>query len=523
MIKEDKILITGHPRNLKYFIKKGYNPIVKVDFLINTTDLMPGSAYKITSICDECGGESNNAFKDYYNYTNGLNDKFYCSKCKSIKYKKTCLDKYGVDNVMKLDITKENLKITIKNKYGVDHYSETREYKEKYKKTCLDKYGVENSFMFFKDKIKDTSFEKYGGHYMSMDSVKKELKYIKEDNTKRRYIDYIDDDFIIVSYESDTFLIKHKICNCEFIIGKGLLRSRISQKVCICTICNKVGVQFSSIESELIDFLKENNIEFIKNSRKIIDKLELDIFIPSKNIALEINGVYWHNELYKKKDYHLNKTNLCNKSGIELLHIWEDDWKHKKNIIKSILLNRLELISDRIYSRKCIIGLVSSSESRDFLDKNHIQGFSSSQLKIGLFYDKKLVSLMTFGFRYTNGVKEYELIRFCNLINTSVIGSASKLFSFFIKKYDVSRVVSYSDISMFSGRLYDSLNFEKSSKSSPNYFWVVDGIRKHRFNFNKKKLVKMGFDSNKTEVEIMHDNKNYRIWGCGHQKWIFNK
>lgn len=56
-----------------------------------------------------------------------------------------------------------------------------------------------------------------------------------------------------------------------------------------------------------------------------------------------------------------------------------------------------------------------------------------------------------------------------------------------------------------------------------NYWWVVKGIRKHRFTYNKKKLVTKGHDPLKTEVEIMHELGNYRIWGCGQDKWIFNK
>jgi hypothetical protein len=115
------------------------------------------------------------------------------------------------------------------------------------------------------------------------------------------------------------------------------------------------------------------------------------------------------------------------------------------------------------------------------------------------------------------------LIRFCNKINLSVIGSASKLFSFFINNYEIDEIISYADISIFNGNLYNTLGFKKTTLSKPNYFWVVDGVRKHRFNFNKKKLIKDGFDANKTEVEIMHDRGYYRVFSCGQEKWIFQK
>jgi len=92
-----------------------------------------------------------------------------------------------------------------------------------------------------------------------------------------------------------------------------------------------------------------------------------------------------------------------------------------------------------------------------------------------------------------------------------------------LNKIDVSEIISYADISIFSGSIYDTLGFEKNSLSRPNYFWVVDGVKKHRFNFSKKKLVNKGFDPSKTEVEIMHDRGYYRVFSCGQEKWTYKK
>ena len=128
---------------------------------------------------------------------------------------------------------------------------------------------------------------------------------------------------------------------------------------------------------------------------------------------------------------------------------------------------------------------------------------------------------MCFGWRSTNGKKEYELIRFCNKLFTSVTGAASKLFKYFIREYNIDQVISYSDISIFDGYLYKKLGFEYVRTSDINYWWVVKGIRRHRFGYNKKKLIKMGHDPLKTEVEIMHELGNYRIWGCGQEKWLY--
>jgi hypothetical protein len=182
------------------------------------------------------------------------------------------------------------------------------------------------------------------------------------------------------------------------------------------------------------------------------------------------------------------------------------------------------LIKERIYARQCEIRVVEDSKLvREFLDKNHIQGYSQSSIKLGLYYKNELVSLMTFGYRHTNAKKEFELIRFCNRINLNVIGSASKLFNYFKQNFQFNELISYSDFRLFDGKMYKTLGFTKQHLSKPDYFWCKDIERKHRFNFNKQKLIKEGFDGSKTEVDIMHERGYFRVFGCGQYRWIYHK
>jgi len=102
---------------------------------------------------------------------------------------------------------------------------------------------------------------------------------------------------------------------------------------------------------------------------------------------------------------------------------------------------------------------------------------------------------------------EYELLRFCNKLNSNIIGGASKLFEYFIKMYNPDEITTYADRSFSQGNLYKQLGFEFISKTEPNYYYIIDGIRKHRFNFRKDKLVREGHDKNKTEHEIMLEKK----------------
>ena len=130
---------------------------------------------------------------------------------------------------------------------------------------------------------------------------------------------------------------------------------------------------------------------------------------------------------------------------------------------------------------------------------------------------------MTFGYRKTNAKKEFEIIRFCNKINTNVVGSSSKLFKHFIKSYRIEEdyIISYADISLFDGKMYDMLGFKEIHLTKPNYFWVVNNIREHRWKYNKQKLVKEGYDPSMTEVEIMHNRGYYRIWACGQKRYEY--
>ena len=182
---------------------------------------------------------------------------------------------------------------------------------------------------------------------------------------------------------------------------------------------------------------------------------------------------------------------------------------------------------NKIYARKCIIKEIKDNKLvREFLEKNHLQGFVGCQIKLGLFYNDELVSLMTFGKqRKSMGTKSkenvYEMLRFCNKLNTSVIGGADKLFKYFIDNFHPVEIISYADRSWSQGDLYYKLRFHLMHKTAPNYYYIVNGIRKHRFNYRKDKLVHDGYDKNLSEHEIMLNRKIYRIYDSGSLKFTW--
>ena len=370
--------------------------------------------------------------------------------------------------------------------------------------------------------MKKTNFYRLGVNYPSQNKFVRD-KFYKTiiDKNLLKYENLINLDYINkkLTFKCD-FYEDH-----NFDISIDLFQNRKRTGIKLCTICN---TKFTSMSEKyfLELFINEKNI--LSNIRNIIKPLELDIYIPELKLAFEFNGLYWHSEVNKENDYHLNKTELCEQQGIQLIHIWEDDWLYNQDIIKSMISNKLGKTPNKIFARKTIIKEISDNKLvREFLDKNHIQGFVGSKVKIGLFYENELVSLMTFGNRRlamgkkSTNAGEYELLRFCNKLNTNVIGGASKLFKYFIKDYSPKEITTYADRSISKGQLYNTLGFTFDGKTDPNYYYIIDGIRHHRFNFRKDKLVKEGFDANKTEHDIMLERKIYRIYDSGNLKFIW--
>jgi hypothetical protein len=278
----------------------------------------------------------------------------------------------------------------------------------------------------------------------------------------------------------------------------------------------------SGKEKEVLDFVKSltNNVE--ENTRKIIAPYELDIYIPEYNLAIEFNGNYWHSEAGgKDKAYHINKTNTCKDKGIQLLHIFEHQWLEKQEIFKSVIANKLGF-SDKIYARKCKV--VELKDCKEFLEINHLQGNCPSSIKLGLTYNSELVSVMTFGKPRFNKSYEYELIRFCNKLNTSVVGGASKLLKYFETKYKPRSIVSYANLQWSDGGLYNHLGFTQKEISTPNYWWIKSAETLTRYQCQKHKLKDLlgdKFNPKLSEKDNMENNGYSRLFDCGNT--VFTK
>lgn len=312
----------------------------------------------------------------------------------------------------------------------------------------------------------------------------------------------------------------HKGCKKYATFNKSQLKYNLSCED------HKYNIGISTGELELNDFLESINVSFIKSNRTILNGKEIDAYIPTNKIGLEFNGLYWHSDEFLDKKYHYNKWELAKNNGFQLINIWEDDWHFKKDIIKSIILNKLKLSKTKIYGRNTIIKKVNYKDTKIFLKKNHLQGSCPSSINLGLYYEGELISLMTFGkkrkiLNSKSNEGEYELLRFANKLDTSVVGGASKLFKYFLKIYHPSKIISYANCDISNGNLYKILGFEEEGHTGLNYWWAKDGIKFHRSKFMKHKLIKEGENPNLSESEIMKKRGYYRIYGTGNLRWIY--
>lgn len=286
-------------------------------------------------------------------------------------------------------------------------------------------------------------------------------------------------------------------------------RDKIKKQWCIDNKVNLIEINYNNpFEIYEYDF----NLLKLKNYFKLNFN---NNFYFELNENIEINYQSLNSE--RDKNYNLD---LLNNSNKKVITIFEDNLIDKFNIVISRLNNLLD-INEKIFARKCHIKELSNSEYSDFLISNHIQGNVNTSIKLGLYYNNELFSVMGFSkYRINMGRNSkndcYELTRFCTKLGYSVIGGASKLLKHFINLYNPNEIISYADRNWSNGNLYEKLGFEFQYNTQPNYYYVDNNKKRiNRFKFRKSELIKQGFDFNKSESEIMNTLGYSKVYDCG--------
>lgn len=274
----------------------------------------------------------------------------------------------------------------------------------------------------------------------------------------------------------------------------------------------------SELENKILDYIISiTDSKYFLHNREILGGQELDIYFPDKRLAIECNGSYWHCEINKSKDYHQLKTIQCQKAGVRLIHIFDFEWYNDNNKIKS-LLNSILGNNTVIYARNTEVKQINSTnESRDFLERNHLQGYVNASYTLGLYYNNELVEVMSFGIPRFDNTANYELIRLCTKAGYTVIGGASKLFSHATEHLN-GKLITYCDLTKFDGRVYEQLGMSFSSLTAPNYVYVNLSTLEtlSRYSCQKQKLLDKGYGTaDMTEYEIMEQLGYVRIYNSG--------
>lgn len=294
--------------------------------------------------------------------------------------------------------------------------------------------------------------------------------------------------------------------------------------------CPMCGNQISKAENEIFELVQTFCSDVIHNERGMIKPYELDIYVPSKRIGIEYNGLRWHSEEFNKdKNYHLKKLELCNSKGIKLIQVFEDEWVENKELVKDKILHLLGVYNDKpkIYARKCDVKEIDKILARDFLTINHIQGFVPSSIYLGCFYHEELVGVMTFIKEKMNGY--WNLSRFASSNDYICEGVGGKLFKYFIRHYGPKEVKSFADRRWTlnsDNNLYVKLGFQLESTLKPDYRYVFReeyGLKRiHKFNFRIHMLnKKYGLPLTMTETQMTNMLGAYKIWDCGLFKYVW--
>lgn len=315
--------------------------------------------------------------------------------------------------------------------------------------------------------------------------------------------------------------------------GCGKTQKQISQQLNISDVSvgnwmDRLGIekrdnyhpsQKSIGELELVEFVQHYFPNAHSSKSLLKNNWQIDCFVPEKNIGFEYNGLFWHCEVNRPSpSYHLQKTKFAEQQGIQIFHIYEDEWLGKQSICKSMILNKLGKTPNKIFARNTQIINVEPQQAKQFFLDNHLQGPPQSCKYVkGLVFNGTLVAAMSFG-KHPRQKTGIVLTRFATIVFTNVVGGASKLFKAFIQDTQPQQVITWSDKRWSTGGLYKTLGFSHFKTLPPDYDYVKGQQRYPKQRFQKHII---GCPPDITEAQFMSQRNFYRIWNCGKEKWVW--
>lgn len=305
---------------------------------------------------------------------------------------------------------------------------------------------------------------------------------------------------------------------------KTAVYNRVGKNSTGCPTC-WANTFVSKAEQAIFDYVVSLGLEAEQSNRSLLGKRrELDIYVPEKKVAIEFNGLYWHSESAgKDKTYHHDKWKACKDKGIQLIQIWEDEWKRNPEQVKQMLAHKLGVSSqEKVFARKTVVAEISKKEAETFLHTNHIQGYASGSYYLGLKRKEndELVSLIVLKKEAGTNGKTLNIIRYATAAN--VVGGFTKLLAHAEKLYKPESFITFADHCVSDGGLYENNGFVVDKELAPDYMYIVDGERKHKFGYRLKRFQsdpEVEYVDGLTERELAALNGLERVWDAGKTRY----
>lgn len=248
------------------------------------------------------------------------------------------------------------------------------------------------------------------------------------------------------------------------------------------------------LATKIVDFISQNSETLIiENPDGFPNSPYTYLFLPEKNLVVHCVTLEF---LTDEPTFFQNLTNEFSQKNLKLIHLWEDVWQSKQAIVKSRLLSLLGK-SETIPARLTQVRRIDKPTLDKFLIINHLQGTVAAKLKYGLFLPKKyfrvikeqklvqksadlkeiLVAVASFSnakkiIREGQTFRSYELIRFANLKEITVVGGFNKLLKNFIQEQNPDDIMTYADADWSDGSNYEKLGFERIEQTQPLSFML---------------------------------------------------
>lgn len=166
----------------------------------------------------------------------------------------------------------------------------------------------------------------------------------------------------------------------------------------LCPDCSS-AIRQSKAELEIGSIIESFGIPIVTSDRQTLGGKELDIIIPSQQLAIEYNGVHWHSsddDCDKIQQTHLYKSNRCDEMGLDIYQIACSDWC-KSEVGKDFWISKLDELRGKTKTVSINrFKMIESDTAREFIQNNHIEYPHDNSGYIGLYNDVVLYGVIEY-------------------------------------------------------------------------------------------------------------------------------